>query len=74
MRVLFRLVVCFALVLMAQSIVLAQQIHVDSLPINHIQTIGSHNSYRKPMDKRILGAIRLLIPFMGVCLLNCGSH
>jgi hypothetical protein len=26
------------------------------------------------MDKRILGAIHLLIPFMGVCLLNCGSH
>jgi hypothetical protein len=50
---------------MAQSIVLAQQIHVDSLPINHIQTIGSHNSYRKPMDKRILGAIRLLDLFYG---------
>jgi hypothetical protein len=26
------------------------------------------------MDKRILGAIHLLIPFMGVCLLNCSSH
>jgi hypothetical protein len=59
---------------MAQSVVFAQQIHVDSLPINHIQIKGSHNSYRKPMDKRILGAIHLLIPFMGVCLLNCGSH
>ncbi len=35
----------------------------DSLPINKIQQIGSHNSYRKTPYKRVLNLVKLLNPF-----------
>lgn len=35
-------------------------INPDSVPINHIQTIGSHNSYRKSMDRGIMRSLRFL--------------
>ena len=41
----------------------AQPFHADSIPINHIQVIGTHNSYRKAMDRGIMRTMRLLDPF-----------
>lgn len=43
--------------------VTAQPVHPDSIPINHIQVIGTHNSYRKAMNRGIMHTLRLLDPF-----------
>jgi hypothetical protein len=40
-----------------------RSIDPDSVPINHIQIIGTHNSYRKAMDRGIMHTMRLLDPF-----------
>ncbi|MCF8258937.1 MAG: phosphatidylinositol-specific phospholipase C1-like protein, partial [Flavobacteriales bacterium] len=53
-----------AFLLLSVSAGLAQPvINVDSVPINHIQIIGTHNSYRKAMDWGIMHTMRLLDPF-----------
>jgi Phosphoinositide phospholipase C, Ca2+-dependent len=31
---------------------------IDNLPINHIQVIGSHNSYKQPIDPALFGMIK----------------
>lgn len=53
--------------MLAQPVVLTAQpfIHPDSVPINFIQTLGSHNSYRIRMQKGIYNALRLLDLFYG---------
>lgn len=42
-----------------------QVVNPDTLPINFIQSIGTHNSYRKPMEKRVMRTLRLINPFFG---------
>jgi len=50
-------------ILMLSGETAAQPFHVDSVPINHIQVIGTHNSYRKAMDPGIMRTMRLLDSF-----------
>jgi hypothetical protein len=47
-----------------QVTALAQVTVADSVPLNHIQVLGSHNSYRKPMDRNIFFALRHLDLFI----------
>jgi hypothetical protein len=37
----------------------------DTIPVNFIQTIGTHNSYRRPMEKRVMRTLRLIDLFYG---------
>ena len=37
----------------------------DSVPLNHVQVLGSHNSYRKDMDRGVIRFLRGLDPFFG---------
>lgn len=43
---------------------LAQVSVADSVPLNHIQVLGSHNSYRKAMDRNVFFALRHLDIFI----------
>jgi hypothetical protein len=57
---------CFLLLVMVlfpMGNAAAQSLDPDSIPINHIQVIGTHNSYRKAMDRGIMHTMRLLDPF-----------
>ncbi len=45
---------------------LYSQTNPDTLRLNQIQTLGSHNSYRIHTDKGIFGLMKLLDPFYGV--------
>lgn len=63
MRILPIHIALLALFLFPHGNTTAQPINPDSVPINHIQTLGTHNSYRKPMDRGIMHTMRLLDPF-----------
>jgi hypothetical protein len=34
---------------------------IDDMPVNHIQVIGSHNSYKQLIDPALFGMIKKLI-------------
>lgn len=63
MLIFFRHVLLLGCLLHADHASAQPFINPDSVPINHIQVIGSHNSYRKPMDRGIMHTLRLLDPF-----------
>jgi hypothetical protein len=42
-----------------------QPVDPDTIPVNFIQTIGTHNSYRRPMEKRVMRTLRLIDLFYG---------